>query len=307
MTSQVEPIISVVMSVYNSERFLRDAVKSVLDQTFRNLEFIMVDDASTDGSLAIMEDFAKTDARVKLICNQKNVGLTRSLIRAIGQAKGEYIARQDSDDISLPQRLEKQIEFLEGNPSYGAVGTFTKIIDNNGKIIKNAKLHASWMLIKIVLRFGNPFVHGSMMFRRNEYIEAGGYREFVTLGQDFDLWLRISKAGKMKNLKDALYLWRRTEGSITSKKEDVQYKIGALALFDFRYGMNLQFDKDIDAYIEGLSNKNKRKYFICLRDLCLWHGNIEMAEKYCADRDVINFLLINIARVFYKIVRFVRH
>ncbi len=309
MTSQIEPLITVVMSVYNSEEFLEEAIKSILGQTFRDFELIMVDDASTDDSLAIMEVFANKDHRLKLIRNQKNIGLTKSLIKAIEQTNGEYIARQDSDDISLPRRLEKQVEFLTRNPSYGAVGTYAEIIDKAGLIIKKALVPRSWLLIKQILKFGNCFLHGSMMFRRGDYIKAGGYRAFISLGQDFDLWLRISKIKKMTNLHEVLYRWRKTENSITASKEDSQVKIGALAMFDSRYGKRLELTEDfeVNAFIDRLLPEDRIRYYKCLRNLCLWHGNIKMAEKYCKDISILSDIFIAIAGIAIKLIRTGRH
>ncbi len=284
MTTLVKPLITVVMSVYNSGDFLEEAINSILNQTLGDFEFIMIDDASTDRSLAIMERFSRKDNRIKLIRHKHNKGLTKSLIEAIEQARGEYVARQDSDDISLPQRLEKQAGFLTHHPPYGAIGTSAEIIDENGITIKKALVPKSWILIKQMLKFGNCFLHGSMMIRKIDYIKMGGYRSIFNLSQDFDLWLRLSKFKKLKNLKETLYLWRKTKDNITSKRINEQFKVGALALYDCRSENCLHINEDlsIDDYISRLSDIERKLYYKCLRDLCLRHGATEVAKKYCS-------------------------
>ena len=298
------PEISILMPVYNGEAFVSEAVRSILDQTFRNVELITVDDASTDGSLKILEDHSKKDARIKLVKNKENIGLTRSLIRAAAIAEGRYIARQDADDISLPQRLERQLGFLEHNPSYGAVGTSALVIDKNGDVIRNANVPTTWFMTRQILRFGNCFVHGSMMIRKDIYLQARGYREAFSVGQDFDLWLRISGLAKLKNLEERLYQWRETGGNISLMKTDVQFKTGALALYGHRYNKHLGPDKDfeIDHFINGLSKVEKKKYDSCLRLLCLRHGNVATARKYLED-SLINRFLLTITGTAFKLLR----
>ena len=298
------PEISVLMPVYNGGDFVSEAIASILDQTFDNIELIAVDDASTDGSLKILEDYSKKDGRIKVIKNKENMGLTRSLIRAVGMADGKYIARQDSDDISLPQRLEKQLGFLKHNPSYGAIGTSAHIIDKNGDIIKNANVPNTWFMTKQILRFGNCFVHGSMMIRKDVYLRAGGYREAFSVGQDFDLWLRISRLAKLKNLRERLYQWRETGDNISLVKTDIQFKTGALALYDHRYDKHLELDNnfEIDAFINDLDKTERKKYDSCLRLLCLRHGNVNTAQKYLED-SLLNRSLLAITGTAFKVLR----
>ena len=129
------PAISVLMSVYNGGRYLADSIRSILDQSFGDFEFLIVDDASSDGSLEIIEEFACNDKRIVILRNECNLGLTRSLNLGLDRARGKYIARQDADDISLPKRLEKQWEFLEANHEIGVMGTAYYLINACGEII----------------------------------------------------------------------------------------------------------------------------------------------------------------------------
>jgi len=299
------PKVSVIMAVYNGEKYLEEAIESILSQSFGDFEFIIVDDGSTDRTSEILREYAKKDERIKIIANSKNIGLTKSLNKAIEQANGEYIARQDADDISLPQRFEQQIYFLDKNPFYGAVGTSTKIIDEDGRIIKKAKVLKSWIIIRQILKFGNCFVHGSMMFRKHDYFRAGGYRQLFPAGQDFDLWLRMSKIRKMKNLKECLYLWRKRNSNISSKMTDTQFKIGALALYEYKYGKNLKLrgNFEVNDFINKLESEEKKKYNICLGNLYLRHGNVKMAEKYYADQGIFNYLFLRMVKIIIKIIR----
>jgi len=302
------PLISAVMSVYNGERFVGEAIGSILSQTYPDLELLIVDDGSTDRSLEIIETYAKKDDRVRVIKNNANEGLTKSLIKAIGNAKGMYLARQDADDISLPQRLERQLDFLEKHPSCGAVGTAARIIDSEGNFIKNASVPGSWFMIRQILRFGNCFLHGSMMFRKDAYVNAGGYRAAFRVGQDFDLWLRISKNRELANLGERLYCWRKTEGNISSMQTEPQFKIGALALYDHRHNKHLALDSsfEINDFINSFSRDERIKYDLCLRDLCLRHGNIAMAKKHL-DHGMVNSILIMLAALIFSMVRLNRN
>ncbi len=295
------------MPVHNGKPYLEEAVKSILSQTYRDFELIAVDDASSDNSFNVLEKYAKKDIRIKIIKNEKNIGLTKSLIKAASIAKGSYIARQDADDISLPKRLEKQIDFLSHNPSYGAIGTRAGIINKDGKFIKKADVPMTWFMTKLILKFGNCFLHGSMMMRKEDYDNAGGYRNNFYFGQDFDLWLRISNKKKMKNLGERLYLWRTTGANISSLKTDVQFKSGALALYDYRYNTGLKLDDsfDINSFITALSREERRKYDICLRDLCLRHGNTTMAKENLS-HSLLNNVLIMLTDVAFSVIRISR-
>ncbi len=138
-TSEKVPRVSVLMSVYNGERFLRDSVESILGQTFTDFEFLILDDGSTDSTCEILEEYANKDARIVLVRNDRNLGLTRSLNKGLRLVRGEYLARQDADDISLPKRLEMQVKFLDAHPEVGVVGSALEIIDENGNTIPYGK------------------------------------------------------------------------------------------------------------------------------------------------------------------------
>jgi len=210
------PKISVIMAVYNGEKYLEEAIESILDQSFDDFEFIIVDDGSIDRTSEILREYAKKDERIKIITNSKNIGLTKSLNKAIEQAKGEYIARQDADDISAPERLEKQIRLLESNDNLGCVGCNASVIDENGGFIRKVVLPRTDL--NLYIRKRNCFIHGSLIFPRHVLEEINGYDEKMKLAQDYDLILRISKRYKFGFVDEFLYFLRSGKIGISHKK-----------------------------------------------------------------------------------------
>ena len=200
----INPKTSVIMSVYNGEKYLREAIECILNQTFTDFEFIIVNDGSTDNSLEIILSYS--DERIKIINNEKNIGLTKSLNKALKQARGEYIARQDADDISLPNRFEEQIMYLEKHPEVVLLGTNAYRIDENGKIIEKKVALAKPSLKDLFKE--NQFNHGSVMFKKEVIDKIGVYNELFTYSQDYELWLRIAKRCKVRNLTQRLYKLR---------------------------------------------------------------------------------------------------
>lgn len=199
-----DPKVSVLMSVYNGERYLKEAVESILNQTFRDFEFIIIDDGSTDSSNAIIRSC--DDPRVRLIKNEKNIGLTKSLNKGIDLCRGEYIARMDADDISLPMRLEKQFEYAR-NRKVSVLGTWAIDIDNNGNRISVSKKPTSNPHIKAALLFYNPLIHSSIMIK-SELLKRKKYDECFFSSQDYELWIRIRDGHTFENLASNLIMFR---------------------------------------------------------------------------------------------------
>ena len=209
--------VSVIMAVHNNAQHLAAAIESILAQTYADWEFIIVDDASTDGSTAILEAF--NDPRIKRLSNPENVGLTISLNRGIRAAHGEYIARMDADDLSLPARFEKQVAFLDDHPNFGILGTSYQRIDRNGDPvgIYNSKERSSHF-VRWSLHFRNVICHSSVMMRRSVLDAVGLYDETCRYSQDYELWLRASQATEIKNLAECLHIWREGEGQVSQTK-----------------------------------------------------------------------------------------
>ncbi len=222
------PKVTVLMSVYNGEKYLREAIDSILCQTFKNFEFLIIDDGSTDSSAEIIRSY--TDPRIRLIQNEKNIGLTRSLNKGLKLAKGEYIARMDADDISLPERLEKQVVFLNQNKCVGLVGTYYVMVNERGKEIHTMNSHFEGKDLKEKLLELNPFGHGSVMFRAECIEQVGPYRQQFKSAQDRDFWLRISEVYNVANIPEILYKWRFNSKSISVVGKIQQSKYASLAV-----------------------------------------------------------------------------
>jgi len=212
-------MVSVLMSVFNGEKYLRQSIESILNQTYKNFEFIVVNDGSFDKTGEILKEYKAKDSRIKIITNEANIGLTKSLNKALALAQGEYIARQDADDVSLSQRLEKQIGFLEKNPEIKILGTFALLINHNGKVLGKGIKPVSHLNIQKSLIRANPFIHSSVIIERETLNRFGGYNERFKTNQDYELWFRILKYNKGKNLPLFLIKKRYWSDTIFNKKE----------------------------------------------------------------------------------------
>src|SRR5579872_4675255 len=203
------PSISVVMSVFNGERFLRDAIESILNQSFCDFEFIIIDDGSTESIGSILDWYQKSDPRIR-VYHQENRGLIESLNRACGLARGKYIARMDADDIATPDRLGRQLQYMEAHPGVAVLGGAVEIIDANGKLRGNAAPPTGDDAIRSNLQNGNTvFYHPTVMMRKEVFLAVGGYREVVVDAEDFDLWTRIADKHKLANLAQVVLKYRR--------------------------------------------------------------------------------------------------
>jgi hypothetical protein len=211
------------MAVHNGGHFLHEAIESILGQTFKDFEFVIINDGSTDGSRDVILNY--DDPRIRLVENQENIGLTKSLNRGLASARGEFVARLDADDLSHPTRLEKQVSFLERNPDCALVGTQARLIDAEGNLLRgNSGLRAqSDVAIEWHLLFGNPFVHSSVMFRLQIiWDRLGGYDETYRFNQDFELWSRLLVHFRASNIPEALIDYRSHAASIVGARgEDV--------------------------------------------------------------------------------------
>ncbi len=227
--------VSVVMSVYNSERFLRQAIESILSQTYRDFEFIIVNDGSTDGSLDIIEAYAKKDSRICLI-SRENKGLVASLNEGIAAARGIYIARMDADDIAKPERIAKQYAYMQAN-KLALCGSAAETIDEAGKKIGKLAYLPQKSTLRTYTLFHNPFIHPSVMFRKDVFEAAGGYRRFFAHIEDYELWTRIIFAHAADNIPEMLLEYRLHPGQVT-KMHNIAMRlrgilVRALALWRF--------------------------------------------------------------------------
>ena len=213
-----KPQVSVIMAVYNGARYLRQAVDSILTQTFVNFEFVIVDDGSSDETFEILASY--DDPRVVLLQNTHNIGLTKSLNRGIIASGGEFIARQDADDASLAARLSQQVAYLKSHPEVGLVGCGSRWIDGQDEYIRDWSPQTELAQIQQLLLASVPLLHGTFLFRRHVLGDVGGgYDEVMPLAQDCDLLFKISERWELANLPEILYIHRIHEGTVTSKRK----------------------------------------------------------------------------------------
>jgi glycosyltransferase involved in cell wall biosynthesis len=211
------------MSAYNNEKHLKEAVNSILSQTYTNFEFIIINDGSNDNCLDILLEYQKNNNQV-LIIDQKNIGLTKSLNRGIQLARGKYIARQDADDKSFPERIEKQVQFLEANTDYFLIGTDYKIIDEFSNIIGKPEIPVPIdnHEIKAAINKYNPFIHSLVIFRNDNSTTRYLYDTSYKYSQDYELWIRILEHHNGYNLPEVLGLSRTWPRAISQKKIKTQ-------------------------------------------------------------------------------------
>lgn len=210
------------MPVYNAELYIAQAIESIITQTFTDWELILINDGSTDRSEAIISKYK--DNRIYYLKNTENIGLIKTLNRGIDYCGGEYIARMDADDISFCDRLEKQVGFLDKHPSHIMCGTNALVINNFNDVTGRIRNLASNNLLQINLLFSDPFVHPSMMIRRNILIE-NRYDERYKHVEDYELWCRIANLGEIANLKKELFLYRWHNSNVSVLNADTQSKL----------------------------------------------------------------------------------
>ncbi len=205
--------LTVLLCVYNGEAYVAAAVRSILLQTFRDFEFLIIDDASTDRTPEILAGFR--DPRIRIVRNEKNLGLTASLNRGLELAQGEFIARQDADDLSHPERLARQLNFLHAYPGVAAVGAQARLIDGSGRSQGRKDFPLGYRSIWWAHLFDNALAHSAVTFRKAPVVEAGGYDESFRASQDYDLWSRLGERHMLANLPERLVTLRILDTSVT--------------------------------------------------------------------------------------------
>jgi len=248
------PLVSVIMPVYNAEKYVGQAIESILNQTLSDFEFIIIDDASTDSSAEIIGSYK--DTRIRFIQNEMNMGYVHGLNRMIDMAQGEFIARQDNDDISHHNRLKLQVDYLVDNPDIGMCGTFARYIgEKSGKY----KVKSTSEDIKALLLFTNPVIHPSVMIRAGVFNNGLRYDEKLCPSEDYYMWFEISKRYKLANIPQTLLLYRIHKNNVSKEKRPLQiekfnqirinileYCLGIILTNRERQISNIIFDCDID-------------------------------------------------------------
>ena len=241
--------VTVLMPVYNAGEYLKEAIESILKQTFTNLTLLIIDDCSTDGSANVAKSF--DDQRIKLLVNQKNLGLSASLNIGIENASTKYIARMDQDDISLPNRIEEQLNFMEANRDIGVCGTYIEAFSPSGSRLKKFPIKDAD--IKVMLLFNSPLAHPTVMIRK-EILDKYElkYDSNYDGAEDYDLWERMSKFTRMENIPKVLFRYRLHQSQLSRISPTKQAKVDKIQKRQYD---RLNIEKDD---LSGLLNANKK-------------------------------------------------
>ena len=221
----MRPLISVVMATYNGEPFLRTAIQSVLLQSFRDFELIIVDDGSTDNSRNVIRQHARIDSRIRSV-SKKHSGLVASLNQACALARGEFLARLDSDDIAMPMRFEKQITYLQANPTVALLGSAIECIDEKGKPLFIMRWPCQAEGLQDHLLLDCAISHTTVLFRRDLFLSLGGYRSQFQHAEDYDLFLRMGDNNVLDNHPEVLCQYRLHQKQVSARSISQQVVSG---------------------------------------------------------------------------------
>jgi len=268
LSAASSPQLSVVMRVHNALPYLDAAVESILNQTFRDFRFIILDDASTDGSTERLREWASRDPRIELMEEKRNLGPALSSERVARAATSPIVARTDADDVSYPCRLADQLAVLKRHPEVGVVGGLADVIDAKGRIIRPAE---TWRLLHP--RMVPPFGNGPMMYRQEVFESVGGYRAECEFWEDHDLILRMAAATRIMVLPYAIYGVRQSTGStrIASNRERVENAIDLMYRSRERVLQDRSYEDLLRSPLQA-GTKIDPRVFISIGSMELWAG-----------------------------------
>lgn len=240
----MQPKVSVLMPVYNGEVYLEETITSILNQSFADFEFIIIDDSSKDNTWEILIEYAKRDQRIKLYKNKENLGLIKSLNKGLTLAEGDFVARQDADDISLEKRFEKQVEILSNKEKVVLVSCNIEIIDANGSILRQLRRSCESELVPWYLIFHNRIAgHSQVMFRRKQILDLDGYSEVNLYSEDYELWSRLVDIGSVEIIPEALLQRRIHTTSLCATRGNAQLQ---WSLIQSQFNIKQLIGKEID-------------------------------------------------------------
>jgi glycosyltransferase involved in cell wall biosynthesis len=211
------------MPVYNADAYVAAATESILAQTYTEFEFLIIDDGSTDSSLAVVTEYAKADRRIRVI-SRANRGLITTLNEGLVESRGRYIARMDADDVAMPSRLREQVAFLAANARCVLLGTSFILIDEHGNVVSAWRSLIHDLTIKHALPVEGCICHPTAMYRKSAVLEVGGYREAYVAAEDYDLWRRLAKIGELRNLPEPLLYKRESQTAVSAKLATIQHE-----------------------------------------------------------------------------------
>lgn len=215
------PLVTVLMPVYNGGKYLRPAMETILGQTYRDFEFLIINDCSTDDSLETIRSFG--DARIRVHTNEKNMGQTPSVNVGLKLARGKYIVINDADDFSLPKRIETQLDFITKHPEYPVVGCSAYIMDKDGTINRVFRKPTDPRQIRLWILTDTPMIHGAVIMNKEILLAEGGYDETHVTSQDFEFWSRLMRRGyPVTNVPEVLVVIRHYAASMSSRAAERQ-------------------------------------------------------------------------------------
>lgn len=278
--------LTVLMPVYNAEKYLKEAIESILNQTFRDFELLIIDDGSQDSSVQIIQSFS--DKRIRLVTNEKNLGISATLNKGIELSATELIARMDADDISYPDRLKLQYEYFQQHPETALLSTSVHVVSDKKAILEIFEVDKNYIYYNI--NFICPIYHPTVMYRRSVIMESGGYT--VPYSEDYDLWWRLSHKYKIDHLEAILLDYRQSEKSLSNVTKKEEYDVAARE----------QFLRNIHFYT-GIGFQLSFNEIECLRnefEPMLKNGNVNEILT-CIDKlDFINNIILNTKNINYK-------
>jgi glycosyltransferase involved in cell wall biosynthesis len=284
------PTISVVMPVHNGERFLREAVVSILTQTFTDLELIVVDDGSTDGTPVILEELATADPRLIVIRFDVNRGVSEAANEGCRRARGSFIARMDADDVSLPERLEKELAFLEANPDVAVVGSWVRRIDEHGAPGEVQTLPCEPALVAWSMLFFNSIAHPTALFRREALTIASVYTSEYPRTEDYALLSVLSRQTRLANIPEVLLHYRVWSGNM-SKNPD-QFRQAARVVCDHAKALGVELTEEDAGRLQGLARnsypENEKDVRQLARIILELHGAVKKHLPAGADTSLMD-------------------
>jgi len=276
------PQVSVLMTVYNGLPYLEQSLQSVRSQTFRDYEFVIVDDGSKDGSVEVLRRYAAEDPRIRLIANEVNKGQTPCLNQGIAEARGVWIARQDADDLSDPRRLELQMREVTARPHLALLGTNGWLIDSEGHSLGLINAPVGEAGVRWSSVFYNPFLHTAVLFRRQLALDLGGYSTAFRIAQDYDLWMRIMEQHPADNLAPRLVTYRVHGKSLSNSDRETTTREAEISCRRVLASVGLEKFQDADslaligAFREGITPESLGKF-------CRLHSRMKAASGLRGD------------------------
>lgn len=293
-----------MLPIYNAEKYLCQAIDSILCQSFTNFEIVAINDGSSDSSLRILQDYCKKDSRVIVLTNEHNIGLQRTLNKAICIANGEFIARMDADDISYRKRFEKQVEFLNENQSVFAVGTSVKLFGST--ISKTIYAPASFLEVRLRAIFETPLMHPTVMFRRDLFLNKKlKYSEKNCSTEDYALWVEMMKFGELRNINLPMLKYRVLPNSISSlaRRKNAERRANehrtifrdVMAIWNY-VPSHYELDTHVEMFCDSEIPKKEIKEYVT------WHKKLQQLTCRYIDPSDFKFVQKEFAWQWYRFV-----